>query len=226
MLPNTNPALTEIIATAQHPIVLFVFSEGCENEPTKEQKEVEEIIKNSPHKVLYYTWCIAENLMPMPRTATALYFFLPANQTPVFWRTVNPHTNTSGNLTNDMETLNKMFTQKMSYEEARFTPEERNKIVEVENFLEKEKETLHTFPSNFQMTRNLAKEFWKLGKAAATGLPVLVPVEVGYNRLAICESCPKLQKESYRCSACGCFMKTKSQIAVSECPDGKWKSYV
>lgn len=225
MLPNTNPALTEIIATAQHPIILFVFSEGCEHEQTKEQKEVEEVIKNSPHKVLYYHWCISENLMPVPRTATALYFFLPANQTPVFWRPVNSYISTTSNLTNDMETLNKMFTQKLSYEEARFTPDERNKIVEVENFLEKEKETLHTFPSNFQMARNLAKELWKTGKAAAFGLPVIVSTEVGYSRLSTCESCEKLDKASYRCSECGCFMKTKTQLASASCPIGKWKEY-
>lgn len=225
MLPNTNPVLTDLIAAANHPIVVLVFSEGCESEPTKEQKDVENIIQSSSLQVFYYTWCIAESMMPMPRISTALYFFLPGNQTPVFWRTIVPNGNVVANLNKDLEILNKMFTENISYEQARYTPEEIEQIAEVENFLEKEKETLHTFPSSFQMARNLAKEIWKTGKAAASGLPVLVSTEVGYQRLSVCESCEKLEKDSYRCTECGCFMKTKTQLAASSCPIGKWSAY-
>ena len=77
-----------------------------------------------------------------------------------------------------------------------------------------------------QMARNLAKEVWKAGKAAASGLPEIVSTEIGLERLTICESCDNLDKESYRCSSCGCFMKTKTQLATASCPIGKWNAVV
>ncbi len=59
-------------------------------------------------------------------------------------------------------------------------------------------------------------------KNAAVGLPVLVDADIAYNRFETCRGCEFLTQDTFRCEKCGCFMKTKTQIATSSCPIGKW----
>lgn len=40
-------------------------------------------------------------------------------------------------------------------------------------------------------------------------------------RMDICDECPEFSKKNI-CKKCGCFMKVKSKLALSECPIGKW----
>jgi hypothetical protein len=40
-------------------------------------------------------------------------------------------------------------------------------------------------------------------------------------RYNICLKCPEKQHD--RCGLCGCFLKTKTILANSECPIGKWR---
>jgi len=40
-------------------------------------------------------------------------------------------------------------------------------------------------------------------------------------RINICQQCPFLKKHT-RCEKCGCFMKVKTRIGSSKCPEGKW----
>ena len=40
-------------------------------------------------------------------------------------------------------------------------------------------------------------------------------------RYNICLRCP--EKKHDRCGLCGCFLKTKTILANSECPAGKWR---
>lgn len=42
------------------------------------------------------------------------------------------------------------------------------------------------------------------------------------NRLSICNKCPNLNKDSGRCSVCGCFVFLKVKLDFEECPVGKW----
>jgi hypothetical protein len=42
------------------------------------------------------------------------------------------------------------------------------------------------------------------------------------DRMAICEGCDKLDKHSYQCRKCGCFMKIKAKMPGKSCPLGKW----
>ena len=220
MLPNTLSDVSSIIDNAKSPVVLLVMADGCEHELSNIQKEIEAQIIN--HPVVYFSLCIPEEQMPFPRVSTpTLYFFLPQNQTPMFWR----NTSITVTLSTDIDILMKMHTGK-SYDEARFTETERRQITEVENFLEEEKKTLSTFPSPFQQARNLAKEMWKTGKNAARGLPVLVPTEIGFQRFNLCQGCEFFEKDSSRCTKCGCFMKTKTQLASASCPVGKWNATV
>ena len=39
-------------------------------------------------------------------------------------------------------------------------------------------------------------------------------------RMNICRQCPERNHD--RCGLCGCFIKTKTILASSECPVGKW----
>ena len=44
-----------------------------------------------------------------------------------------------------------------------------------------------------------------------------------YNRrLDICKSCDKF--DGTKCGVCGCFMKVKAAIPMSDCPENKWES--
>jgi hypothetical protein len=218
MLPNTLSDISNIIDEAKSPLAILVVADGCENEMGTVQKDVETQIIN--YSVVYFSMCIPEEKMSFPRVATpTLYFFLPKNQTPVFWRT----NNIQATLQTDIGILMKM-NQGQTYEEARFTESERKHIQEVDSFLQEEKSTITKFPSPFQQARNLAKEMWKTGKNAARGLPVLVTADLAFERFSTCEACPKFDKASTRCSECGCFMKTKTHLASASCPIGNWSA--
>ena len=41
-------------------------------------------------------------------------------------------------------------------------------------------------------------------------------------RYNICLNCP--DRNNDRCSLCGCFLKTKTILASSECPVGRWST--
>ena len=56
--------------------------------------------------------------------------------------------------------------------------------------------------------------------AALTGYQVLAMPEVIARRQSICASCLDLQNA--RCVKCGCYYKTKIQLATERCPVGKW----
>lgn len=222
MQPNKISDVENIINNATVPVLILVIANGCENGKTQEQIILEEKLETHPLPVVFYSMCIPEHLMGFPRAQTpTLYYFLPKNQTPIFWR----HVVFINSLNEDVEIITKMMSG-MTYDQARFTPEEQETILKVDYFLEQEKENLHKFPSVFRQARNLAKEMWKTGKNASKGLPVIVPTEVGFQRLRTCEECDRLEKTTYRCSECGCFMKTKSQLASASCPLNKWKSFV
>lgn len=41
-------------------------------------------------------------------------------------------------------------------------------------------------------------------------------------RMEICQGCEFMDVKSQRCTACGCFLPTKTKWASSSCPKGKW----
>ena len=41
-------------------------------------------------------------------------------------------------------------------------------------------------------------------------------------RYAICLECPELLRITRQCKLCGCFMRVKTKLQDSYCPDGKW----
>lgn len=222
MQSNIIPLISDLINNAENPVVILIVSQGCEHRVTQLELDVQKTLEEHEKPVVYYKWCVSEEAMVFPRTQTpVLYFFLPKNQDIMFWRE-GPILQT---LSDDVNIIHKMMTG-ATYNEARFTKEELEKIEEVEAFLENEQKDMAKYPSTFQMARNLAKEIWNTGKKAARGLPIIVSTEVGFQRLQTCEGCDRFDKESSRCHECGCFMKTKTQLAAASCPLGKWNAVV
>lgn len=210
MLFNLDESIQNIVNNTEYPILFLVVAEGCEHEIKSAQATLlEQEINKHAQPVSFYTLCIPEKDMTFPRVQTpVLYYFMPKNTSPAFFRIHGYVTS----LNDDLNIIVKMMSG-MTYEEARFSDEEREKIKLLDNLLEEEKETVQKMPPLFQQARGLAKEMWRSGKRAAQGLPVLVDADTGFQRLSTCQSCEFFNQESTRCSQCGCFMKTKTQIA-------------
>ena len=77
----------------------------------------------------------------------------------------------------------------------------------------------HKMPSVFKQAKNLVKSTYTHIASGAQK----VPEKIYKSRLEVCEGCDKLSKG--RCSACGCFVKTKAAWGSEECPIGKWGRY-
>jgi hypothetical protein len=221
---NTLPDIAEKINTSNKLVLMYVMSNStCEENDikTNTQQDLEQKIKDSYlDKVDYHVLCISEHNMPFPKIQTdVLYYFAPKNQTPLFFR---DRFQVLVDLDHDIETAIKMMNTGASYFEAKFDDKTKENILKTEAYL---KEDTTKFPSSFKMARNLAKEMWKTGKNAAKGLPILVPADVGVSRFSTCEICEHLDSKDFRCTQCGCFMKTKTQLASASCPVGKWGEY-
>ena len=54
----------------------------------------------------------------------------------------------------------------------------------------------------------------------------IVPKNISKDRMSICKSCDRFFKPTKQCKECLCFMFLKTKLSSSECPIGKWKSYV
>lgn len=218
-LRNNNEDIKSLIDQATTPVLILVVAEGCEEGSSPAVDEFRRTLDTHELDLAMYEMCIPTNEKTFPEVRTpALYFFLPGQHDPVFWRGEG----FMRTLTDDLTILQKMVDGS-SYVEARFSEEERNTISAVDSFFEAEKSL--EMPSVLKQARSLAKTVWTMGKGAATGLPVIVPAEVGLERLLICEACPLYNLQTNRCSECGCFMKVKTQIATATCPKNKWGRY-
>lgn len=84
------------------------------------------------------------------------------------------------------------------------------------------------FPSLVEQGKNLAKSVKDVAKNAIQGKAIVAPFEVAKKRLKICRECAYYYKSASgderqdRCSACGCMIAVKTNMAPSECPKGKW----
>jgi hypothetical protein len=89
------------------------------------------------------------------------------------------------------------------------------------------KEKKPEFPSLVEQGKNLAKSVKNVAKDAIKGGPVVAPFEVVKKRLKTCKKCEYYYESATdqkfdRCSACGCVIIAKTNLASSECPKGKW----
>lgn len=209
-----------MLDAAEAPVLLLVTSENCEETTPIMQYHLENLMAKYPKdSVIFQTLCIPELDMPFPRPATpTLYYFLPKNHTPVFWR----HNTFLGKIDHDLQIINKMMRDKTTYREANLGPEDYEKFKKVEEFLESEKAVIKSYPVDFQESRQLAKDTWEQAKRSERSLPVLVPIRVGYRRYAECQKCEKYDKTFHRCGECTCFMRIRTHLEAEKCPLGKW----
>jgi hypothetical protein len=226
--PNTNentlPDIAEKINNTNNLVMLYVTSKNdCNevNDITTNQETLQNKIRESfVDRIDLHILCVPENEMPFPKIQTdTLYYFAPKNQKPLFYR--ERHLILQ-DLDHDIETAFNMASTGASYYDTKFDAKTKEGIFKTESYM---KEDTSRFPSAFKMARNLAKEMWKTSKNAAKGLPILVPAEVGISRFSTCEICEHLDQANFRCTQCGCFMKTKTQLASASCPVGKWGEY-
>ena len=70
-------------------------------------------------------------------------------------------------------------------------------------------------PSIFTMAKNFAKD---LGKYIKEGAPNVTNKQYT-ERLDACNKCPNLDKESMRCTLCGCLIEHKAKWKTTTCPD-------
>ena len=208
--------LKKTIDEATDPVLAIILADGCEQYKGMFLTDLEERIQNQANPVHVHTICYSEDNMVFPRPLTqAVYYFAPKNYTPLFWR----HANRAMNVEIDIAVATKM-TQGQEYLDAAYDPSVKQQYKATENMIKNEDTS--NFPSLFQQARNFAKEMWHSGKNAASGLPVLLDADASFNRFKICQSCEFLKTEQFRCEKCGCFMKTKTQLASASCPIGKW----
>lgn len=79
-------------------------------------------------------------------------------------------------------------------------------------------------PTIFEKAANFAKA---VVSHVAAGMPT-VSEDVLKARLAICDTCPEVNKktDNWVCNKCGCGLKTKASWAGQDCPLKKWPSLI
>lgn len=216
MTAELFPDLKKIIDEAQHPVLAVVLSDGCEKFKGLFLTDLEEKISKQANPVHLHVVCYPESyqVFPLPMTQI-VYYFAPKNYVPLFHR----RGNNAMSVEIDIAAATKMIQGK-DYLDAAYHPEIKKQYELTEDMIKTEDTS--KFPSLFQQARNFAKEMWASGKNAANGLPILVDANTAFERFNMCQSCEFLKTEQFRCEKCGCFMKTKTQLASASCPIGKW----
>lgn len=214
MLQNSFKNLETIINAASEPILVYVVAGNCDDHVSLEEEELAKIIHESG--LSYIRFCYDESKMPFPRILDhTLYYFVPRNQTPIFWRNPIP----AFTFREDIEIVRKVMNG-MSLEEAQYDEASRQLVKDTEQLLKSERDK--KFPPAFTRMRNFAIDMWESAKLGMRHLPVLVPAEKAFERLSICHGCEFFDAETDKCLKCGCNMAIKTNLSVSKCPIGKW----
>lgn len=79
-------------------------------------------------------------------------------------------------------------------------------------------EEKHQMPSVVEQVSGFVTAAVKHVKSGA----VNVAPEEQERRLNICNGCEFINADKNRCTACGCFLMTKTKWATSKCPKGYW----
>jgi hypothetical protein len=220
MQPNNISELAELIDNTSSIVIALIITTGCDHHKNMFMEQLEKIIKDQPNAIPIHvsTICYSDEMIPFPRPQSPIaYYFAPNNQTPLFYRDQFTLLKDIGN---DIRIATEMIEGK-SYIDAALDDETKARIAETDNMLKTE--DISHYPPFFKQMRDLGSAMWKSTENMITGRPVLVSAEVAFERVSICQTCPFFKEES-RCEKCGCFMKTKAQLAVSSCPEGKWGS--
>lgn len=93
-------------------------------------------------------------------------------------------------------------------------------ITRAEREARKQEVAKASFPSNWQMLKNLVQA---AGDVLEKGIDQRTPEEIEA-ALKICAGCEKLvmDKGRARCGQCGCVLQYKSRLRAWKCPLDKW----
>ena len=205
-------------------ITVMVLSGNCESQITSfeavfRNKFVKSINQTDVKSKIVKVFIKEEN-MPFPMIkAPAIYYFKSGNCNYMF---VRDRADAVEKLNEDIKIIIKMLSG-MSYYDALYDNSVDRQLIEKTELILEENHSESKYPKTSKMLKDFAKEVWESAKYAGKGLPVLVSSEVASERYSICEQCPNLTEEA-RCTECGCFMKTKVNLAASSCPIEKWDS--
>lgn len=225
-MTNYKQELPELINKSDRPVVCIFIQGQCTdpdfNHPA--QGHLEYHIDKTDKPYIVYTVCHHEENMPFPEPkADWVYFFAPKVLRPI---TSSPITNLKLEILNRyINAVYKMMDDyDLTFNDAYMTDDERQVLRENSELLNEEDQSETKYPPYMEMVRNLAKDTVKSAVRLKKKLPVIVPKNIAMERLEMCMSCPHYTDE-HRCTKCGCFMKSKVNVAAAECPVGKWKKY-
>ena len=208
-------ALPQIIEESQYPILVFVVGGDCADHKSREEVELEKVVEEHPKTLNYIRYCVPDTTMMFPLVQpNTLYYFIPKNHTPIFWRLIPLLS-----FEESVEIIYKVMGG-LTYDQAKYPNEVLRDIEKTTQMLAKEQ--LSEYPPMFVQFRNFAKDFYKSAKQAARNLPVLLPAEEAFARMEICRGCDRFDAEAVRCKECGCSMTLKTHLATADCPLGKW----
>ena len=69
------------------------------------------------------------------------------------------------------------------------------------------------------------KSLYTAASNAVTGVDQSVPEVIKAERLAKCQTCPKLIKSLMQCGSCYCFVNAKTSLRQEKCPEGNWDAW-
>lgn len=73
-------------------------------------------------------------------------------------------------------------------------------------------------PKPAAMVKNLATSAYQVMAKALKGEKTFNMEQEANRRLEICKTCEFFRLADYRCSRCGCYMKTKTYLKAAHCP--------
>jgi hypothetical protein len=77
-------------------------------------------------------------------------------------------------------------------------------------------------PSYAQIAKNVGSSLVKNTISVVQGNDLKISSEEAQKRLDICKTCEFFDKNSQRCSKCGCYLSVKTYLKAEHCPIGKW----
>jgi len=92
----------------------------------------------------------------------------------------------------------------------------------MEQARQKQLQSSNKMPSSGQMIKNLGSSVIRNVVSVSKGNNLNINENDANKRLSICNQCPFFEKNSQRCSKCGCYLKVKTYLKAERCPIGKW----
>lgn len=129
-------------------------------------------------------------------------------------------------ITETMSERQQSFAEKLAARRKEISEITRRQIRKIRNLPLEQEESLTQedleMPSMVQIIENFTNSVANNISSVASGNPLKTSSEDASGRLNICKTCEFFDKNSERCSKCGCKMAIKTYLKAEKCPIGKW----